>query len=251
MGILRRASAIVCSFFMSMAILKKYKNVVCVFAVPLLFAASLFCSFYFSSLRDIFFVQQNELAVAGAVLAVEVLVFSVFSQIYSNLAQNAKTADINTCTFALQSSSESDVYGKIAKQWHIASEGFRTYVKLRAYSANATVYALVFIVVTFFLSFWTVEWLWLLFLSLSVFFLFLALLIYLFSSSLGDKRYNACFKFLFLCSTRPYLLRKKALEDLVVQERLPWLKVLWLESEFTSMETKKRLENQLRRRKRA
>jgi len=130
--------------------------------------------------------KQDQLTVLTVSLAIEVLGFSVFAQIYSNLIQSANTADANMHAYgllsdiALKDSKEQATYKKIAQGWLTASKKFRGGAKLRAYSANSCLWSLLFLGITLVIFFFVAGWYWLISFTVSFIFLGLAFLIYIF-----------------------------------------------------------------------
>jgi len=127
-------------------------------------------------------VIENMAVISSFLLTMEVLGFSIFASIHSNLRHNSETADINEYSYKCQadvsSTKEASIYQGIAKKWRDLSNVSRRTAKLRAYSAIFCWWGLILVVISLILAFLDQTLPWLIFLVISLVLFISACVIY-------------------------------------------------------------------------
>lgn len=109
--------------------------------------------------------------ISSFLLTMEVLGFSIFASIHSNLRHNSETADINKELYKgkadISSKGEVSIYQGIAKKWCDLSKVSKHSATLRAYSAIFCFWSLIFVIFSLILAFFNQTLPWLIFLTIS------------------------------------------------------------------------------------
>ena len=168
------------------------------------------------------FLETKNMTILGIFLAIEILCLSLWITLRANFINDSRMADVNMYSYTLQARTSSGLAYKVsrikAKEWYKASEASRCCVRIRTYSANFSIFGLIFLAITFVLFLCSLS----LFSSVTfALFLFsMALLIYAVIIYAFRLDYP-CFKNIICKFPQPVLDRRPEIQCMIDRNKIP------------------------------